>query len=754
MAASLKHRRRQRQVPSQDNQSEAQSPARLRPETKHGIAIVLLFLIAIVFILSLVNLAGSVGQFTKDTLRSLFGLPMVIVPVVLIVIGFYLSQPQKYVFRLTHYIGVVLFVLALTGFFHLFIPIEEAASVIGETRGGGYAGLLLSYPLQKLMGPWAAAVVLVALFIISLLLTFDASLKTLVERGNIFQRIGSRFREFNGRLRRNLDDTGIQESDDDVDPTFERREVSNRSEKKEIDSKKEDALSTKPVQKTNEQTTLFPGLKKKKRNISIPLDLLEINGEKPQSGDIESNKERIKKTLENFGIDVEMGDVSVGPTVTQYTLKPSEGVKLSQLTTLSNDLALALAAHPLRMEAPIPGKSLVGIEVPNKVNATVRLRQILSSEGFKKRKSNLTLALGMDVAGRSWVADLDNMPHLLLAGATGSGKSVMINSIIMSLLYQNSPDELKLILVDPKRVELTVYNDIPHLLTPVVTHVDKTINALRWVVGEMDRRFDTLSKSGKRDIHEFNGMSPEEPMPFIVVIIDELADLMAVALREVEGAIIRLAQMARAVGIHLIVATQRPSVDVITGLIKANITSRIAFNVASVVDSRTILDVSGAEKLLGKGDSLYMTAQLSRPRRLQGAFVGKEEIERVTNLLRQNGKPEYQSNVVEKSVTDETLSGNFEDLGDDELLGQAKDLVIKSGKASASLLQRRLRVGYARAARLLDLLEEQGVIGPGEGAKPREILISNQINNDESGLNSDPDHETEHEQSSEDEEYS
>lgn len=746
MEASLKHRRRQRERPSQDNQGEERSPARLRPETKHGIAVVLLFTIAVVLLLSLVNLAGGVGQVTKQTLRSFFGLPMVLVPFLLIIIGYYLSQPQKYVFRSTHYLGVALFILTLTGFFHLFVPLEEALSVIGETQGGGYAGLLLSYPLQKLMGPWAAAVILVAIFIISLLLMFDASLKTLIERGNIFQRIGSRFREFSGRLRRNLDDTGMQESDDTVDATFERREVSDHSEKNEITENQGDTHSTKPSQKTNEQTTLFPSLRKKKRKISIPLDLLESNGEKPQSGDIESNKDRIKNTLGNFGIDVEMGDVSVGPTVTQYTLKPSEGVKLSQLTTLSNDLALALAAHPLRMEAPIPGKSLVGIEVPNKVNATVRLRQILSSEEFKKRKSSLTLALGVDVAGKSWVADLDSMPHLLLAGATGSGKSVMINSIIMSLLYQNSPDELKLILVDPKRVELTVYNDIPHLLTPVVTQVDKTINALRWVVGEMDRRFDTLSKSGKRDIHEYNGASSEEQMPFIVVIIDELADLMAVALREVEGAIIRLAQMARAVGIHLIVATQRPSVDVITGLIKANITSRIAFNVASVVDSRTILDISGAEKLLGKGDSLYMTAQLSKPRRLQGAFIGKEEIERVTNLLRQNGKPEYQSNVIEKSVIDETLSGSFEDLGDDELLGQAKELVIKSGKASASLLQRRLRVGYARAARLLDLLEEQGVIGPGEGAKPREILVSDQINNDEP--------EDKQEQSSEDEEYS
>ncbi|MFA6908376.1 MAG: DNA translocase FtsK [Patescibacteria group bacterium] len=315
------------------------------------------------------------------------------------------------------------------------------------------------------------------------------------------------------------------------------------------------------------------------------------------------------------------------------------------------------------------------------------------------------------------------MPHLLIAGATGSGKSVCINSILLSLLYQNSPDQLKLILVDPKRVEMPVYNDIPHLITPVVTNVNKTINALRWVVAEMDRRFDLLSKHGQRNIADYNHAPIGDQLPYIVVVIDELADLMAVAMHEVESAIIRLAQMARAVGIHLVVATQRPSVDVITGLIKANITSRIAFSVASVVDSRTILDTSGAEKLLGKGDMLFVTAQLSKPRRLQGVFVSNDEIERVTNFLREQGKPDYHPEVVEKLIVDETLSGNFEDLGDDELLSQAKDLVIKAGKASASLLQRRLRVGYARAARLLDLLEEQGVIGPGDGAKPREILV-------------------------------
>ncbi len=696
---------------------------RLRQETKHGIVVIALFVVAAICLLSLVDLAGGAGIAVKHALRLLFGIPIILAPLLLILMGYLLAQPQKYALRFSHYFGVLLFLLSVNGIFHLFVPLQDAASVLGQARGGGYAGLVLSYPLQKILGPWATGAVLIGLFIISLLLTFDTSLTTLVERGTILQRFVGRFRGFISRIRNNINSRGVPETLESAESSFSRQAIGHHEEN--ISPQTRDATGKSaetPVQ--GSQMKMFPELKKVKRTIAIPLDLLQENGNKPVSGDIEANKERIHTTLANFGIPVEMGEVNVGPTVTQFTLKPAEGVKLAQLTTLSNDLALALAAHPIRIEAPIPGKALVGIEVPNTTIATVKLRQILASQEFKKRKSNLSVALGLDVAGKPWIADLDTMPHLLIAGATGSGKSVCINSIIISLLYQNSPDELKLILVDPKRVEMPVYNDIPYLLTPVVTQVDKTINALRWVVAEMDRRFDLLSKVGKRNIHEYNHDPVSDPLPYIVVVIDELADLMAVAMNEVEGAIIRLAQMARAVGIHLVVATQRPSVDVITGLIKANITSRVAFTVASVVDSRTILDVSGAEKLLGKGDMLFVTAQLSKPRRLQGVYVDNEEIERVAAFVRERGKPDYHPEVVEKAVIDEGLAGSFEDLGDDELLAQAKELVIKSGKASASLLQRRLRVGYARAARLLDLLEEQGIIGPGDGAKPREILVA------------------------------
>ena len=460
---------------------------------------------------------------------------------------------------------------------------------------------------------------------------------------------------------------------------------------------------------------------RRRQKIDLPIDLLDVKSAKPTSGDIEGNIEKIRKTLENFNVPVEMGEVKVGPTVTQYTFRPAEGVRLSEITGLSNDLALALAAHPIRIEAPIPGKSLVGVEVPNQQIATVGLREILENKDFKKRSGNLSIGLGKDVAGNVVIVNLEAMPHLLIAGATGSGKSVCIHTIITSLLYQNSPDDLKFILVDPKKVELSVYADIPHLMTPVITEVDKTVNALRWCITEMDRRYRLLAEAGKKNIALYNGSVLLNKLPYIVVIIDELADLMAQAYQDVEGSIIRLAQMARAVGIHLIVSTQRPSVDVITGLIKANITSRVAFSVASQMDSRTILDYAGAEKLLGRGDMLYTSAELSKPRRIQGALVAENEIERIVAYLKKQSTPAYQQEITEKQTS--AASGSFENLEDDELLDKAKEVIWQAQKASASLLQRRLRIGYARAARLLDLLEEEGIIGPGDGAKPREILI-------------------------------
>ena len=464
--------------------------------------------------------------------------------------------------------------------------------------------------------------------------------------------------------------------------------------------------------------------------------MLKGDSDIPKAGDVAASAAVIRKTLSNFGIDVEMGEINVGPTVTQYTLRPAVGVKLSKITSLNSDLALSLASHPIRIEAPIPGKSLVGIEVPNHKAALVGLKNLLEADQFKDAPYFLPLALGRDVAGYPIFGPLEKMPHLLIAGATGSGKSVAINSIILSLLYKHSPDLLKFIMIDPKRVELTPYNDIPHLITPVIVDNKKSINALRWLVKEMERRYEVISHSRTRDIFSYNSKQISKKqtlMPFIVLIIDELADLMAAYGRDLEGSIVRLAQMSRAVGIHLIVSTQRPSVEVITGLIKANITSRVAFQVASQVDSRTILDMAGAEKLLGSGDMLYLAGDTGKPRRLQGPFVSEKEVKGVVKFLKDQEYEREEEKIgetLEESLAQSiesgpTIGGSGGDLSEDDdvLFNEAKETVIQAKKASASLLQRRLRIGYARAARLLDILEEKGIVGPADGAKPREVLI-------------------------------
>ena len=422
-----------------------------------------------------------------------------------------------------------------------------------------------------------------------------------------------------------------------------------------------------------------------------------------------------------------MGEISIGPSVTQYTLRPAQGIKLSRITALHNDLALALAAHPIRIEAPIPGKSLVGIEIPNRTSALVGLRNLIEADEFQKSPVPLFFPLGLNVAGRPVYADLGKMPHLLIAGSTGAGKSVCIHSLIVSLIYRNSPQDLRFLMIDPKRVELTLYNNIPHLLAPVIIDAKKAILALRWAAKEMERRYEVISSAGVRDIHSYH-QELKESMPYLVIVIDELADIMAAYPRELEASVVRLAQMSRAVGIHLVVSTQRPSVDVITGLIKANITSRIALQVASQIDSRTILDMAGAEKLLGNGDMLYLANDMGKPRRVQGTFISEQEVKRVAAYLidEYEGMPEPDllidsDNGVQAPVLDENAMND--EFLDDELYEEARQVVIQAQKASASYLQRRLRIGYARAARLLDILEERGVIGPGEGAKPREVYI-------------------------------
>lgn len=704
---------------------------KISPETKMAIFATAFFVLALLGFLSFFDLAGPTGGYIKKGLTAGFGWGASLFPLLLAGLGFLFLRGARLGLSRPQTGGLLLLFLSVLGLLHhapgFLEPTESARS--GE--GGGWIGLVVSKPLSSLLGYWGGWVFLIGLLVVGGLLLGLPALFARRGESPISESAeadseepagraagwGARLREiFNGwRYRRLYNQPGEEEPtmaesvlpEDDIIPLSDNEAI--------LD---DEAAGLEEVKKAP--------VPKIRREIKIPIDLLNAGREKPSADDIEATKEKIARTLATFGIAVEMGEVFVGPTITQYTLRPADGVKLTRITALANDLALALAAHPLRIEAPIPGKSLVGIEVPNRATAKVKLKDILQSSAFRHRVSNLSVCLGLDVAGKAWVVDLEKMPHLLIAGSTGSGKSVAINALVTALMYQNSPDDLKFILVDPKKVELPVYNGIPYLLTPVITDVKKTISALKWTIGEMERRYILLSQRGKRNLSAYNAVNKAEPLPYIVFVIDELADLMSVAANDVEGAVVRLAQMARAVGIHLVLATQRPSVNVLTGLIKANVPSRIAFSVPSQIDSRTILDTAGAEKLLGRGDMLFLSPEFGKPRRLQGAYLEDEEIERVVNFLKQEGEAEYQEEVT--SFASKAIGGREggEEAIDEPLYLEARQEVMRAGKASASLLQRRLRVGYARAARLLDLLEAEGVIGPLDGAKPREVLVRDQ----------------------------
>ncbi|MFA6603865.1 MAG: DNA translocase FtsK [Patescibacteria group bacterium] len=693
------------------------SAPKINPLAKKELAALFLFVVSVICLLSFFDLAGAAGRGIDSFFAALFGIDKFLIPFVVLGLAGRIVFPEKFSFRLPTWLGLFLFVTGWGGLLDviMFRTVDAILIVDNVSRAGGFAGLLLAYPLLAVAGFWAALIILVMTVIIALVLTFNVSLHELSAKLAGVRHLSWPW-PFGHRIPADPGAPAIEPAGE-----FKKRQL-NQSE-----TDGETAVTTPREAKYAEPPVK---LRKKYPPVAVPTDLLENRFEKPTAGDINGRLNVIKKTLENFGIPVEMGEFSVGPTVTQFTLKPAEGIKLTRITSLSNDLALSLAAHPIRIEAPIPGKSLVGIEVPNQTVAVVGLREVLESNAFQTRRTNLTVCLGKDVSGKPWVADLGKMPHLLVAGATGSGKTVCLNSVILSLLYQNSPDDLRLILIDPKRVEMPVYNGVPHLLTPAITEVPKIINALKWCIREMDRRFELLSQKGCRDIGAYNSRV-DEKMPYIVVLIDELADLMVASASEVEASIIRLAQMARAVGIHLIVATQRPSVDVITGLIKANITSRIAFSVASVTDSRTILDTAGAEKLVGRGDSLFQTPELSKPKRIQCCYVSDSDTRRVVDfLISKLEEPADYDDTVTAKPGHGGPNGNggmdfgYNNDGDDELLDEAKETVVKAGKASASYLQRRLKIGYARAARLLDLLEERGIIGPGDGAKPRQVLVT------------------------------
>ncbi len=717
----------------------------LRAETKKGIWVVVCFAAVLVSLLSFVGVAGIFGRYFTQFSKILFGTGFFLVTVIFLLAGLAIIQPRfkskgksqtkaKPAYRAI-LIGIFILIFSVLGIFHIFSP---------EAKTGGYLGLVLGYPLANYFGFWAGLVILLALLTISVLITFNVSL--LPSKKEEQQEWPDQARE--GSISQTEVKKGLwQRIKSGAQERKDRRQMAEAEQKgggEVIGAKPQQSFVSQENISEDKKESVSPasaaGFDLKQQRVLAgdyqgpSLDFLQKDKGQPTSGDIKANINIIKRTLENFGIQVEMAEVNVGPTVTQYTLRPAQGVKLSRITALQNDLSLALAAHPLRIEAPIAGRSLVGIEIPNRSVITVRLRSLLERPAFQESVGKLTFAVGRDVAGNPIFANLSQMPHLLVAGATGAGKTVALNNLIISLLYGNSPSSMRLILIDPKRVELSVYEGIPHLLSPVIVNADKAIGALRWAISEMERRFGILQEAGKRDILSYNGalagdkQDQAEPLPYIVIIIDELADLMSSHGREVEGAIVRLAQMARAVGIHLVVSTQRPSVEVITGLIKANITSRMAFQVASQIDSRTILDMAGAEKLLGNGDMLFIAGNSAKPRRVQGAFLDDREINKVVDYLRQLAQPEYEEEVVEAATLSGPRAGSLpgsaegEEAGD-ELYDQAKEIVIRSGKASASLLQRRLRVGYARAARLLDILEENGVVGPGDGAKPRQVFI-------------------------------
>lgn len=655
------------------------------PETRREIIAIFLLVLGVLLFLASLNLAGNFGEALLEILGWLFGALGFFVSLAFIIIGGGLLI-KRLTFKAAQVVGLILAFVALPTLFYPF---------------GGWLGTLIGEPLRAAVGPLAGFLISLAGAAVTILLAADTSLAKL--RG----------------LDQPIDegaDPGVKVNNPAV-PIFDAARRGFR-----LPFGRREPVPA-PVASLPKIVPVAP-VKSRDQSWVLPAhDLLEFSSTRAEAGNVKKNVLSIEKTLKDFGIAVAMGDVNVGPTVTQYTLKPAEGVKLNQITARTNDLALALAAHPIRVEAPIPGKAAVGIEIPNKEKAIVSLREIIETDQFKQEKSNLTLALGRNVAGEPIVLDLAKAPHMLIAGATGSGKSVGINALLLSLLYQNAPADLRFLLVDPKRVEFSMYNGIPHLLCPVVIEPEKTISALKWAVAEMERRYHTLSQQHRRNIAEYNQANPDDHLPYIIIVIDELADLMAQAANEVEGAIVRIAQIARAVGIHLIVATQRPSVDVITGLIKANITTRVAYAVASQIDSRTIIDQAGAERLLGNGDMLYITSETAQPRRVQGVFVSSKEVDAVTSFLREAGPVEYNEEILTYRPLVANRGGGEVGAIDDNIYEEAKELVIQAGKASASLLQRRLRVGYARAARLLDILEEQGVIGPADGAKPREILV-------------------------------
>ncbi|MFH1178317.1 MAG: DNA translocase FtsK [bacterium] len=689
---------------------------------------VVLLAAGVLLILAIFGAAGPVGDTIFSASYAIVGFGSFLLPLAMIAIGIYAGFGRPILAPLTTS-GLLLSLASFLAF----------AGLFPGTRFGGEAGTWLGKILSEFFGFWGALVLLVATIAIGVAIVIDIEKLVELFGGNVislWERIRSNRKSDDEYVDDELNAVGVQGSEDE---TYEQGHIA-QPERDPV------------VNVFNRAVNDF------RTNVGIanfdaeyeppPLSILGADRGKPGVGDIKANANIIKRTFQNFGIHLEMDEVSVGPTVTRYAVKPAEGVRLSKIVSLANNLELALAAHPVRIEAPIPGKSLVGIEVPNTVKAMVGLGGLLSSQEWSESKKPLIAALGRDITGTPHYINIAKMPHALVAGATGSGKSVAIHAIITSLLYRNGPNQLRFIMIDPKRVELTAYNGIPHLLTPVITDPKKTIFSLKWAAKEMERRYNILEAERVRDINSYHttvfepakaknlpagrqgAVDMPEALPYIIIVIDELADIMHSFPRELEASIVRLAQMSRATGIHLILSTQRPSVNVITGLIKANVPTRMALQVASQIDSRTILDSSGAETLLGAGDMLFLSSEMQKPVRIQTAFISENEVKRVVSYIKNHNAGDLSSIDFGGSATniEQNDFGGFMSNGfdtddiDDNLYEDARVAVEEAGRASTSYLQRKLKIGYSRAARIMDILEEHGVIGQADGSKPREIL--------------------------------
>jgi S-DNA-T family DNA segregation ATPase FtsK/SpoIIIE len=700
---------------------QSAKPEPVKESTGFGLyaVAVLLLLIAVLLLIGAFGTGGKLPVSLYHFFYWLFGWAALSVPLAGIVAAVLIFKQEKHELPTGKIISLIIAVLALSG-------LGYVASANRLTDGswngghGGHVGSIVGGAILSALDKIPAVLVFFILALLAICYAFGITAKDLIQ---LFK-----------KKRVNPDeDTDLAELKAKAESTFKL----NEGVPIEHHSSGENPLE--PVRTANFRNTAQK-LSKDERHAALtmasdpdwkfpPVNLLNQKQDKADPGDVNANARIIHDTLANFNIEVQMEGANIGPRVTQYSLRPPSSTKLTKITALESNLALDLAAQSIRIEAPIPGKRAVGIEVPNVKPAIVRISSILESPEWSSLDSSLGFVIGKDIAGKSVVADLKRMPHMLIAGQTGSGKSVMINTFITSLLYRNTPSDLKLILVDPKQVELTLYNDIPHLLTPVINEPEKCISALKWAVAEMERRLRTMAEVGKRDIEQYNLAETEASMPYIIIVIDELADLMMMAARDVEALIVRLAQKSRAAGIHLVIATQRPSVDVITGLIKANVPSRIAFTVNSQVDSRTIIDQSGAEKLLGRGDMLFLTSDMPKPRRVQAALIEEEETKKVVEFIRMQRPPQYDDEVVSQPVQLSGKGSTVAEYGtgsdiDDDMWRDAVHVVLENRKASTSLLQRRLRIGYGRAARLIETMEEQGIVGPADGSRPREVLVS------------------------------